>query len=242
MNPIELSDVDAAAFLKSMKGAYFISGIHTDAGKSYCTGWLAAALMAVGKNIVTQKFVQTGNKDFSEDIELHRRIMGVEPMDVDLDHTTAPLIFSHPCSPQLAARLDRRDIPLEVIDGATRRLLERFEVVLVEGAGGLMVPLTDDFFTADYVATRRLPLIFVVNGSLGSINHAVLSFEAIKARGIEMPLVLYNTHFDYDPLIADDTRSFILRYLSRHFPSTALLDVPSLWACNDKSSGRFVDI
>lgn len=62
MNPVELSDVDA--FLKSMKGAYFISGIHTDAGKSYCTGWLAAALMSVGKNVVTQKFVQTGNKDF----------------------------------------------------------------------------------------------------------------------------------------------------------------------------------
>ena len=100
--------------------------------------------------------------------------------------------------------------------------------MLVEGAGGLMVPLTDDFFTVDYVATRRLPLVFVVNGSLGSINHAVLSFEAIRARGIEMPLVLYNTHFDYDPLIADDTRSFILRYLSRHFPSTVLLDVPSL--------------
>lgn len=85
--------------------------------------------------------------------------MGVDPMDVDLDHTTAPLIFSHPCSPQLAARLDRRDIPLEVIDGATRRLLQKFEVVLVEGAGGLMVPLTDDFFTVDYVATRRLPLV-----------------------------------------------------------------------------------
>ena len=211
-----------------MNGAYFVSGIHTDAGKSYCTGWLASALMSVGRNVVTQKFVQTGNKDFSEDIELHRRIMGVEPLDVDLDHTTAPLIFSHPCSPQLAARIDGREIPLDVIDNSTERLLKRFDVVLVEGAGGLMVPLTDDFFTIDYVATRRLPLIFVVNGSLGSINHAVLSFEAIKARGIEMPLVLYNTHFDYDPLIADDTLSFIHRYLRRHFPSTRLLSVPSL--------------
>jgi dethiobiotin synthetase len=82
--------------------------------------------------------------------------------------------------------------------------------------------------TIDYVATRHLPLIMVVNSTLGSINHAVLSFEAIKARGIEMPLVLYNTHFDTDPLIADDTFHFIERYLQREFPKTELVKVPSL--------------
>lgn len=207
---------------------YFVSGIHTDAGKSYCTGWFARQLMDEGKSVVTQKFIQTGNHAMSEDIEVHRRLMGTGLLAEDLDHTTAPLIFSHPCSPQLAARLDGRDIDMKVVDDSTEILEQRFDVVLIEGAGGLMVPITDDFLTIDYIASRSLPLIMVVNSTLGSINHALLSFEAIKARGIEMPIVLYNTHFDTDPLIADDTRGFISRYLAKHFPASQLLLVPSL--------------
>lgn len=207
---------------------YFVSGIHTDAGKSYCTGWYARRLMDAGQNVITQKFVQTGNLGMSEDIEVHRRLMGTGFLPEDLDHTTAPLIFTHPCSPQLAARLDNREIDLGIIDRASETLEEKYGTVLVEGAGGLMVPLTDDFLTIDYVSSRHLPLIMVVNSTLGSINHTLLSFEAISRRGIEMPVVLYNTHFDSDPLIAEDTWGFITRYISAHFPSTQLLKVPSL--------------
>lgn len=207
---------------------YFVSGIHTDAGKSYCTGWYAKKLMDEGRRVITQKFVQTGNNDLSEDIDLHRRIMETGLLPEDLDHTTAPLIFTHPCSPQLAARLDNREIDFSIIDNASKLLEEKYDTVLIEGAGGLMVPLTDDFLTIDYITSRKLPLIFVVNSSLGSINHAILSFEAIKARGIKMPVVLYNHYFDTDKLIADDTYGFIERYLSRHFPETRLISVPAL--------------
>lgn len=207
---------------------YFVSGIHTDAGKSYCTGWYARQLMNTGKSVITQKFIQTGNTEMSEDIEAHRRLMGTGMLPEDLDHTTAPLIFTHPCSPQLAARLDNRTIDLEIIDKASNCLEQNYDVVLIEGAGGLMVPLTDDFLTVDYVASRKIPLIMVVNSSLGSINHALLSFEAIGNRKLEMPIVLYNRHFDSDPLIAKDTFEFINRYLGRNFPDTTLLEVPSL--------------
>lgn len=219
---------------------YFVSGIHTDAGKSYCTGWYARQLMAEGKSVITQKFIQTGNVGMSEDIEVHRSLMetGLLPEDTllmphlnesgQIGSMTAPLIFTHPCSPQLAARLDNREISLEIIDRASAELDKRYDIVLIEGAGGLMVPLTDDFLTIDYVTSRHLPLIMVVNSSLGSINHSLLSFEAITARNIEMPLVLYNTHFDTDPLIAEDTFGFITRYLSKHFPDTKILKVPSI--------------
>lgn len=207
---------------------YFVSGIHTDAGKSYCTGWYARQLMDNGESVITQKFIQTGNTGMSEDIEVHRRLMGIGYLPEDLDHTTAPLIFTHPCSPQLAAGIDNREIDPCVIDEASDRLEKKYDVVLVEGAGGLMVPITDEFLTIDYVASRRLPLIMVVNSSLGSINHAILSFEAIASRGIAMPIVLYNSYFDNDPLIAEDTYGFISRYLSRNFTDTRLIEVPSL--------------
>lgn len=219
-----------------MEKAYFVSGIDTDAGKSFCTGWLAAEWTRQGHNVITQKFIQTGNCGMSEDIELHRRIMEIELQPEDLDHTTAPVLFSYPCSPQLAARLDNREIDLKAIDDATARLKQSHDVVLIEGAGGLMVPLTDDFLTIDYVASRQLPMIFVTHGALGSISHTLLGLEAIKSRGIKLDYLLYNKVFDSrDSIIADDTHAFIKRWLERHFPHTVMLDVPRIFLAPDKN-------
>lgn len=211
-----------------MSHAYFISGIDTDAGKSYVTGYLAAKLIEKGVSVVTQKFIQTGNQDFSEDIELHRRIMGIEPLPEDLDHTTAPVIFTYPASAQLAARIDGKKIDLNVIDNATAKLKSKYDIVLIEGAGGLMVPITDEIFTIDYVESRQLPLLLVTNGVLGSINHTILSLEAIKNRNIKLEAVLYNEHFDTDKVIAEDTRGFISRYMKKHFPNVTLYFIPSI--------------
>ncbi|MCM1163676.1 MAG: dethiobiotin synthase [Muribaculaceae bacterium] len=208
-----------------MSKVYFVSGIDTDAGKSYATGILASRMAADGLSVITQKFIQTGNSDFSEDIEVHRRLMGIGMLPEDLDHTTAPVIFSYPASAQLAARLDGREIDLNVIDEATRTLASRYDRVLVEGAGGLMVPITDTFLAIDYVATRHLPLILVTNGRLGSINHTLLSLEAVKAHGIELDTVVYNTYFDNDAVIAEDTLGFIERWLKRNFPDTTLTTI-----------------
>ena len=178
--------------------------------------------------VITQKFIQTGNLEFSEDIDLHRRLMGTDMLPEDIDHTTAPVIFSYPCSPHLAARIDGKEINLSIIDDATQRLLEKYDVVLIEGAGGLMVPISDDCFTIDYVVTRKLPLVLVVHGGLGSINHTILSLEAIKQRDIQLPYILYNRHFDTDKEIAAETRAFLSRYLSLHFPDTRIIDVPDI--------------
>lgn len=206
----------------------FISGIDTDAGKTYATAWLAQQIAAEGRSVITQKFIQTGCTDSSEDIEAHRRLCGMELQPVDLDHTTAPIIFSYPASAQLAARIDGREIDLGLVEAATGRLLGLYDCVLLEGAGGLMVPVTDEVSTIDYVAAHRLPVVLVTNGRLGSINHTVLSLEAIAHRGIELAAVVYNHHFDTDPVIAADTRAYIARYLSRHFPATPLLDLPTM--------------
>lgn len=206
----------------------FISGIDTDAGKTYATAFLAQAIEATGRTVITQKFIQTGCEGMSEDIEAHRRLMGRPLLDVDLDHTTAPVIFSYPASAQLAARIDGREIDLRAIDAASERLAQRFDTVLIEGAGGLMVPLTDTFLTIDYVASRALPVSLVTNGRLGSINHTILSLEALRARDIAVWAVVYNTHFDSDPTIAADTRGFIGRYIHRLFPDTMVIDIPSM--------------
>ena len=153
-----------------MNNIYFISGIDTDAGKSYCTAWYAAQLIKEGRRVITQKFIQTGNVGHSEDIDLHRRLMGTGYLPEDREGLTMPEIFSYPASPDLAARIDHREIDFDRIGQATQELARRYDTVLVEGAGGLMVPLKDEYLTIDYIAERGYPLVFVTSGKLGSVN------------------------------------------------------------------------
>ena len=103
-----------------------------------------------------------------------------------------PEIFSYPCSPHLAAEIDKRPIDFDKIERATQTLSERYDAVLLEGAGGLMVPLTRELLTIDYVAQKQYPLVFVTSGRLGSINHTLLSLEAMTRRGIRLHTLAYN--------------------------------------------------
>ncbi|EGF51256.1 dethiobiotin synthase [Bacteroides fluxus YIT 12057] len=208
---------------------YFISGIDTDAGKSYCTAWYARQLAQNGKRVITQKFIQTGNVGHSEDIDLHRRIMETGYLPEDREGLTMPEIFSYPCSPHLAARIDRRPIDFNKIERATLELARRYDIVLVEGAGGLMVPLTEEYLTIDYIAEKQYPLLFVTSGKLGSINHTLLSLEAIKNRGIRLDTVLYNLYPTVeDKTIQEDTMQYIKNYLAKHFPDTKFEVVPEI--------------
>ena len=202
----------------------FITGIDTDAGKSFATGWLARLIMSRNKSVITQKFVQTGNQEYSEDIEVHRRIMGIPMTKEDVEHITAPVIFTYPASPDLAAKLYGKEIDFEAISNATKTLDSRYDHVLIEGAGGLMVPLKGDYLTIDYIREHKLPVVLVTNGRLGSINHTLLSLKAIADENIELFAVLYNTYFDKDKIICEDTKQYIRNWLSSRFPQSLYLE------------------
>ena len=202
-----------------------MTGIDTDAGKSYATGWLARQMAADGHNVITQKFIQTGNTDFSEDIAVHRRLMEIEPVAADRLGITAPVIFTYPASPLLASRIDDKPLRLEIIDEATRVLLSSYDNVIVEGAGGLMVPLFEEYFTLDYIRDRELPAVLVTNGRLGSVSHTLLSLEAMRAAGIKLFAVVYNPYYDNDPVISKDTREYLRRQTARLFPNALYLEM-----------------
>lgn len=199
---------------------YFITGIGTDVGKSWATGWLANKCIKDGKTVITQKFIQTGNVGRSEDIEVHRKIMGIPQTEEDQAMLTAPEIFSYPCSPDLASKIDKREIDFKKIEAATEELERRYDIVLIEGAGGVMVPLKGEYLTIDYINDKNLPVVLVTNGQLGSINHTLLTLEAIRQRGIELAEVVYNHHFDKDPIICTDTIAYLKSYLDQNFPTS----------------------
>ena len=206
----------------------FVTGIDTDAGKSYATGWLARGMIDAGISVVTQKFVQTGNRESSEDIDIHRKLTGTGMLPEDISHLTAPEIFTYPASPDLAARIDGRELNLEAITEATATLEERYGHVLIEGAGGVMVPLKGEYLTIDYIHEQKLPAILVTNGRLGSISHTLLALTALQSAGIPLFAVIYNSHFDKDKIICKDTRNYIRKWLGKNSPDTLYLEMPSL--------------
>lgn len=209
-----------------MKGVYFVSGIDTDIGKTVATGMLAKQLLQQGKSVITQKPVQTGCQDIADDIAVHRKIMGIPMQEADKRRLTMPEIFSYPASPHLAARLDGRALDLDKIRTATQQLAARYEIVLVEGAGGLMVPLTEKLLTIDYIREQAYPVILVTSGRLGSINHTLLSFAALKQYGIRLHILVFNhIHDSSDECVAQDSLNYLQCRLKDSFPEAEWLEL-----------------
>ena len=182
-----------------------VGGIDTDVGKSYVTGLFARHLHQQGHRVITLKLVQTGCREIADDIRLHRQLMGQPLTEFDHDGTTCPYVLPFPASPRLAARLAGVEIDVAVLDRAMTTLQASHDWLLVEGAGGLLVPLTGELLLLDYFAVHRLPLLLVTSPRLGSINHTRLSLEAIKARHIPLLGLVYNLFGDHPREIVQDT-------------------------------------
>ena len=208
----------------------FITGIDTNIGKTFATGLLARALARKGERVITQKMVQTGCEQVSEDIEMHRKLQGIPFTEEDREGLTCPYIFSYPCSPHMAAERDGRELDMAVVTAATHRLQECYEYVLLEGAGGLMVPNDFQSLAIDYVKEQGYPIVLVTSGRLGSINHTLLNLFACQQYGIPVLAVLYNHYPQTDALITANTWEYLTHYLSHHHPSTALVSLPDVSA------------
>ena len=198
-----------------MGKAYFVSGIDTGIGKTAATGLMARCLSAAGRDVITVKMTQTGNDGFSEDLDAHRAIAGVARFREDDEGLTAPQIFKFPSSPLLAASLEGRKVDVGAISSAVAKCSARHELTLVESAGGLDVPLTEDMLSVDLAAREGWPLVLVTCGRLGSINHTLLSLEAAKSRGMKVAGVVHDWCKGADDTIDGDAVETTRRYLAK---------------------------
>jgi dethiobiotin synthetase len=211
-----------------MGKAVFVTGIDTNTGKSYATGYLARDFSAKGYSVITQKFIQTGNSGISEDIEVHRKIMGTGLLPEDLDGTTCPIVLSYPASPHLASQIDNVRIDLEKIKNATSVLTKKYDMTLIEGAGGIMTPVIDDYTTLDYIKDQKLPVFIVTSPKLGSINHTLLTFEVCRLMKIEILGVVYNKFNVEDDVICTDTEQYLKNYLKKHFSRSMWMKIDEI--------------
>lgn len=205
-----------------------VCGIDTGVGKSIVSGLLARHLLDQGKSAITLKLAQTGCVGKSEDILLHRRLMGIGWQPADEQGLTCPYCFPFPASPHLAAELAGAVIDPAKLDHAADSLAAQFDQLIVEGAGGLLVPLTRSLLFLDYLQARNWPLLLVTSPRLGSINHTLLCLEAVKQRQMRLLGLVYNLHGSHPPEIVRDSLRFFRDALDKHGFSEKVVLLPDM--------------
>ncbi|MET3375776.1 dethiobiotin synthetase [Variovorax boronicumulans] len=164
---------------------WFVTGTDTGVGKTLVSSAMLALLAASGLRAVGMKPVAAGLDAIdgewrNEDVE---RLQAAGNVDAPLAWR-CPYVLKAPMSPHLAAREEGVQVALPVLLDAFERLSAQADAVVVEGVGGFCVPLGDDLDTADLAVALGLPVILVVGLRLGCLNHALLTAEAIRARGL----------------------------------------------------------
>ena len=169
-----------------MTRGIFVTGTDTEIGKTAITAGLAAVLKRRGINAGVMKPISAGGR---ADAELLKwAVRSNESLD-----TINPIYLRDPLSPNIAARREEKILDLAPVFDAFNHLSKIHDCLLVEGVGGLLVPITDDVLVADLAARFDLPLLIVARAALGTINHTLLTIEAARARGLQINSVIYNT-------------------------------------------------
>lgn len=183
----------------------FVAGTDTAVGKTVVTGLLARYLLEKGYRVVTQKWVQTGGAEFLNDIDIHLQFMAKKRNNFsDEISLIMPYVFKFPASPHLAAYLEKKRISKLKIKMALSRLSKSFDFVIVEGTGGLLVPLSRKILLVDLIKELDLAVLLVAANKLGVINHALLSLEALRSRDIRTLGIIFNN-------LSKDTHRIILK-------------------------------
>ncbi|MDP6380994.1 MAG: dethiobiotin synthase [Phycisphaerae bacterium] len=177
---------------QSHKGL-FITGTDTGVGKTVITGAIARALANDGMDVGVMKPIATGCMPrregwVSQDAEFLAQVADVpEPL-----HIINPVSIPEPLAPSVAARRANTSVDFDAIERAYSEICERHDVVLIEGIGGMLVPLSDDMLVADMAVSFGLPVIIVARPGLGTINHTLLTVEVCRTRGLDVAGVIIN--------------------------------------------------
>lgn len=165
---------------------YFVTGIDTDVGKTYFTALLTKELRRQGYDTLALKPLCCGDR---EDVRVLRQAADDEPTEDEIN----PLWYTAPAAPFIAARRENREVDFSSLTAWFAALRERRKSLLVEGAGGWLVPLNAKQTVADLAVAFQLPVLVVVANRLGCLNHTLLTVESIRARGLTCAGLILNS-------------------------------------------------
>jgi dethiobiotin synthetase len=174
---------------------YFITGTDTGIGKTTVTCALAAALTERGVRVGVMKPIETGcevdsvgNRVAADAVRLEYFSRCAEPLE-----RVCPVRLRDPLAPSVAARREGRTVDIDALRDQLESLASDYDVTLVEGAGGLLVPIRDDTTFVDLARDWGIPVLIVVGNRLGALNHAQLTMRCAQAEDLSVVGYVVNT-------------------------------------------------
>lgn len=194
-----------------MGAGIFITGTDTGVGKTLVACGLATLLRDSGYRVGVMKPVETGceerdGKPFPPDAYLLKEVSGCsEPVE-----KICPYRLRDPLTPSMAAEREGVKIDISLLEKIYGEISSNYDITLVEGAGGLLVPLLPHYTYADLAKLLKLPLLVVAANRLGAINHLLLTLEHVSCRGLQVLGYVFNRLNNEPSLAADTNREALL--------------------------------
>jgi dethiobiotin synthetase len=199
----------------------FVTATGTEVGKTFVTAKLVAELRAARRSVLALKPVASGfdaEDVAASDTGVLLDALGLPPTIANLD-ALSPWRFAAPLSPDMAAARERRRIPYEDLV-AFCRAPRPVDVTLIEGIGGVMVPLDETHTVLDWIAEIGAPVLMVAGSYLGTLSHTLSAIAALRARGVE-PAAIIVSESQEQPVSLDETTQTIRRFATP-IPAAAL--------------------
>lgn len=192
---------------------FFVTGTDTEVGKTLASGALIVKLReqqinAIGfKPVVAGTYLDTSGKTLNEDLETLRIASNISHDELSL----CPYVLDQPAAPHLVAAQQSLKLEMSVMHNAFRDVQKHADCIVVEGAGGFLIPINKDEDLGGFAKTIDLPVILVVGMKLGCLNHALLTYEAIKARNLKIAGWIANTFAQEMPLLQENLQTLQAR-------------------------------
>jgi dethiobiotin synthetase len=223
---------------RSMIDAFFIAGTDTEVGKTVVSKAVLQALAAAGLATIGYKPVAAGCKETSSGFRNSDALHLQEAATVKLPYTAVnPYALSQATSPHIAAKRDNVVIDYSLLSQQLNEHKEVADIVLVEGAGGWRVPVSDDDCLSSWVKTEKLPVVLVVGIKLGCLSHAMLTVEAIQKDGLAIVGWVANRINPGTENYAD-----IIAMLEAQIPAPKIGEIPYVPSVKKRDIGTYIDI
>lgn len=209
----------------SLANGFFITGTDTEVGKTLVAGALIQKMRAQGihalgfKPVVAGTYQDHDGKILNEDLETLRLASQLRPEELVL----CPYVFEMPIAPHIASGKQGINLELKIMMDAYEQIRSQAEAVIVEGAGGFLVPINTAEYLSDLAQKLDLPIIMVIGMRLGCINHALLTEEAISSRQLKIAGWVANTLSSEMPFLEEN-----VKYLQSNLKSPLLGVIPTL--------------
>ncbi len=203
-----------------MAKGFFVTGTDTGVGKTVVTAALIRAIRLSGLRVGGMKPIETGC--FKSEFRVRERVLipsdgmflrEMADMDDSID-LVAPVRYKNPLAPLTASEIENVPVDIKKIKKAYSELSKNFDVVIIEGIGGLLVPITRDYLVIDLAKDFSLPVIIISRPGLGTINHTLLTVNCAIREGLDIAGIIINYSQPPDGTIAEATNPEVIRQMS----------------------------